>query len=78
MRSGAYAGRPTRKKTALIADGIHSWDEHRKARKLGIRYFQGDFFMKPAFSKTRSRRDTAQFDASSEGDSRRPSGSGAD
>jgi len=65
-------------KTALIADGIHSWDEHRKARKLGIRYFQGDFFMKPAFPKTRSRRDTAQFDASSEGDSRRPSGSGAD
>ena len=66
------------KKTALIADGIHSWDEHREARKLGIRYFQGDFLMKPAFSKTRRRRDTAQFDASSEGDSRRPSGSGAD
>src|SRR6266568_7212575 len=41
--------------------------------------FPGRFLPEAAaFSKTRSRRDTAQFDASSAHDSRRPSGSGAD
>jgi c-di-GMP-related signal transduction protein len=31
-------------KTALIAQGVDSWEEHKRARKLGFCFFQGDFF----------------------------------
>ena len=34
-------------KATLVADGIDSWEEHRRARSLGFRCFQGDFFLKP-------------------------------
>jgi EAL and modified HD-GYP domain-containing signal transduction protein len=34
-------------KAELIAHGVDSWEDHRKARELGVRYFQGDFFFKP-------------------------------
>ena len=50
---GGSAGRPTRGQNSAIAGGIHSWEDHRKARELGIRYFQGDFFMKPQLFRRR-------------------------
>lgn len=34
-------------KSTLIAAGVDSWEEHRRARSLGFRCFQGDFFLKP-------------------------------
>jgi c-di-GMP-related signal transduction protein len=40
-------------KTMLIAHNVDSWEEHRDARALGIRYFQGDFFMKPQLFRRR-------------------------
>ena len=40
-------------KTMLIAHGVDSWEQHRDARAMGFRYFQGDFFMRPQLFRRR-------------------------
>jgi c-di-GMP-related signal transduction protein len=40
-------------KPALIAYGVNTWDDHRKAREFGISHFKGDFFMKPQLLRRR-------------------------
>jgi c-di-GMP-related signal transduction protein len=39
--------------TMLIAQGVDSWEQHREARALGFRCFQGDFFMRPQLFRRR-------------------------
>jgi EAL and modified HD-GYP domain-containing signal transduction protein len=39
--------------TSLIAYGVNSWEDHRRARGLGFRYFQGDFFLQPQLFRRR-------------------------
>jgi len=34
-------------KAAPVARGVDSWEEHKRARCLGFRFFQGDFFLTP-------------------------------
>jgi EAL and modified HD-GYP domain-containing signal transduction protein len=40
-------------KATLIAGGVNSWEEHRRARSLGFRCFQGNFFLKPQIFRRR-------------------------
>jgi EAL and modified HD-GYP domain-containing signal transduction protein len=40
-------------KTALIAEGVDSWEEHQQARSLGFCFFQGDFFLTPQLLRKR-------------------------
>ena len=40
-------------KAILIANGVDSWEDHRRARELGFRGFQGNFFMQPQLFRRR-------------------------
>ncbi|HEY1422597.1 MAG TPA: HDOD domain-containing protein [Candidatus Acidoferrum sp.] len=51
-QSGALNTEPDFK-AMLIAGGVDSWEEHRRARSLGFRSFQGDFFLKPQIFRRR-------------------------
>ena len=39
--------------STLVAAGVDSWEEHRRARSLGFRCFQGDFFLRPQIFRRR-------------------------
>jgi len=39
--------------SALIAQNVCTWDDHKAARRLGFTFFQGDFFLKPQLFRRR-------------------------
>jgi len=64
-------------KTALIAQNVDSWEEHKRARNLGFRFFQGDFFLTPQLFQARDYRHAAQRNAPAAGNSEGSPGPGA-
>ncbi|HVO57356.1 MAG TPA: HDOD domain-containing protein [Dongiaceae bacterium] len=38
----------------VIAHNVDTWEEHQKARALGLRHFQGDFFLRPQTFRRRA------------------------